>query len=147
MVESAQLTAEFWKRELGLDVEVLVGDRVGIGEREDAGELNGQILWADNEARVSALGGLLNSYGDPTDPTRRHDDPQIFRLFQETTQILDPDKQEEAARKLFVRLRDESYELGIGYINVPWGVGPRVLTWKPYPVAVYPSALHTITLK
>ena len=44
-------------------------------------------------------------------------------------------------------LREESYELSIGYVKIPWGVGSRVLTWEPYPLALYPSALHTISLE
>jgi hypothetical protein len=46
----------------------------------------------------------------------------------------------------YKRFRDESIEMSFGYINIPWGVGPRVLTWEPYPLAFYPTALHTITL-
>jgi hypothetical protein len=48
---------------------------------------------------------------------------------------------------VYMALREESYELSIGYVNIPWGVGPRVLTWEPYPLALYPSALHTISLE
>jgi peptide/nickel transport system substrate-binding protein len=146
-VEGPQIAADTWRRELGLDVEVRVSDNVGIGEREAAGELKGQIIWRDNETRVEALTGFRNDYGDPKDIERLHDDPQIFRLMQETIQILDPDKRAQASEKLFLRLRDESYQLMIGYVNIPWGVGPRVVTWEPYPLAVFPSALHTITLK
>jgi len=29
----------------------------------------------------------------------------------------------------------------------PWALGPRVLTWQPYPLTDYPSGLNTITLK
>jgi ABC-type transport system substrate-binding protein len=76
-----------------------------------------------------------------------HEDPEIFRLVQETFGILDPDKRAEASKKLFVRLREEAYDIPLGYTNIPWGVGPRVQTWEPYPLAPYPSALHTITLK
>ena len=61
--------------------------------------------------------------------------------------VLDPDKRAEAYTKLFPQLREESYELGIGYVNIPWGIGPRVLTWQPYRLAPFPSALHTIVLK
>jgi ABC-type transport system substrate-binding protein len=60
---------------------------------------------------------------------------------------LDADERAEAYKKLFLRLRDESYQLGMGYANIPWGVGPRVLTWEPSPLSLHPSALHTITLK
>jgi hypothetical protein len=37
--------------------------------------------------------------------------------------------------------------MGIGYLNIPWAVGPRIVTWEPFPLAFYPSGLHTITLK
>jgi peptide/nickel transport system substrate-binding protein len=147
LVESAQLGAEFWRRELGLDVEVRVSDSTGISKAHKAGDLNGQILWQDNQARKDATSYISSRYGDPEHVTRAHEDPEILRLTQETYAILDPDKQAEAAKKLFPRLRDESYWLGIGYVNIPWGVGPRVLTWEPYPLSTYPSALHTVTLK
>jgi hypothetical protein len=44
-------------------------------------------------------------------------------------------------------MREEANQINLGYINIPWGVGPRVVTWEPYPLAPYPSALHTVTLK
>ena len=74
-------------------------------------------------------------------------DPELDRLTKEAFSIVDPDKRAEASKKLFLRLKDESYYLGIGYYNVPWAVGPRVLTWQPLPLALYASALHTLTLK
>ncbi len=146
-VEAAQLAAEFWRRELGLDVEVKVGDSLGIAKRWRAGEINGQILWRDNESRKDSTAITTSSYGDIKSFTRVSEDPEVLRLVQETVQILDPDKRTEASKKLFLRLRDESHQLGIGYVNIPWAVGPRVLTWQPYPLALFPSALHTITLK
>ncbi len=147
MVEAAQLGADMWRRELALDVEVKVGDSTGMQNRQTAGELNGQIYWRDNDTRKDPTSIIGGSYGDPKFPTRAHEDQELFRVVQENVQILDPDKRAEAYKKLFLRLRDESYWLGIGYANIPWGVGPRVLTWEPYPLALYLSALHTITLK
>jgi hypothetical protein len=58
--------------------------------------------------------------------------------------ILDPEERGAVLEDVCMALREESYELSIGYVNIPWGVGPRVLTWEPYPLALYPSALHTI---
>jgi peptide/nickel transport system substrate-binding protein len=146
-VEMAQLAGEFWRRELGLDVEVKVVDSIGIRKRSDAGELSGQILWRDNETRTDYSSSLPIAYGDPKHIRRLHEDPELFRLVQETVRILEPDKRSEALAKLYPRLREESYQWGIGYVNILWGVGPRVLTWRPYPLSVWPSGLHTITLK
>ena len=146
-VEAAQLAAEFWRRELGLDVEVRVGERAGVAKQEDAGELKGQILWYDNPARIDATSNMSISHADPKSSRRLHEDPELFRLVQETFQIVDPGQRAEASKKLYLRLRDESHRLGIGYANLPWAVGSRVLTWQPYPLSLHASALHTITLK
>jgi peptide/nickel transport system substrate-binding protein len=146
-VEAAQVGADMWRRELGLDVEVRVGDSTGMQEMERTGQLNGQIYWRDNDTRKDPTSIIGGSYGDPEYPTRAHEDPELFRVVQETIQILDPDERAEAYKKLVLRLRDESYYLSIGYANLPWGVGPRVEAWNPYPLTQYPSALHTLTLK
>jgi oligopeptide transport system substrate-binding protein len=147
VVEAAQLGAENWKRELGLDVEVKVGDNVGLSSQYNAGELDGQFLWRDNEARKDATSIISLQWGDPKSVSRMHEDPELFRLTQEASQIVDVDKRAEAFKMLLPRLREESYELSLGYANIPWGVGPRVLTWRPYNLAVHISGLHTITLK
>ncbi|MBM3943704.1 MAG: hypothetical protein FJ316_12505 [SAR202 cluster bacterium] len=146
-VEAAQLAAEFWRRELGLDVEVRVGDASALNRQVRSGELNGQILWKDNETQVDPTIVITNRFGDPKGLTRLHEDPELFRLVQETFQILDANKRAEATKKMLLRLRDESHLIGVGYANIPWAVGPRVVRWQPQPLSGYPSALHTITLK
>jgi peptide/nickel transport system substrate-binding protein len=147
LVESAQLAGEFWRRELGIDVEVRVGDQVGVKEREDAGELLGQILWRDNETRKDATSNIASNYGDPERAIPAHKEPELFEATQSVVQILDPDERGEALEGLYARLRDESRWLGVGYINIAWGVGPRVEAWEPYPLSPQISALHTVVLK
>jgi len=135
---------------LGLDAEVKVGDSTAVKKKVSAEELNGQILWRDNETRKDASGNILLYFSDPKRVGFRYlADPELAlaRLAQETFAVLDPDKRAEASKKLFVRLWDETPTLSIGYVNIPWAAGPRVSTWKPYPLALYPSALHTITMK
>jgi oligopeptide transport system substrate-binding protein len=146
-VELAQLAADMWRRELGLDVEVRVSDRTGNKQREAAGEMRGEIYWRDNEARIDSASNVAGNYANPEAVDRLADDPEIFGLVQETFNILDEAQRVEAARELYQRLRDESYELSVGYTNIPWGVGSRVETWEPYPMAPFVTALHTITLK
>ena len=148
-VEAAQLGAEFWRKELGIDVEVRVSENTVRKKLEQAYGLNGQIWWRDNETRIDgAAGGVIaNKYLDREHNTRLHESPDLFRLMEEAWSILDVDQREETLKKLWIRLRDESYVLGGGYINIPWAVGPRVSTWRPYPLSISPSALHTITLK
>jgi hypothetical protein len=54
---------------------------------------------------------------------------------------------EKALNSLSQRFREEAHYINVGYINIPWGVGPRISTWQPDPLAIYISGLHTITLK
>ncbi|MSQ07461.1 MAG: ABC transporter substrate-binding protein [Dehalococcoidia bacterium] len=146
-VEAAELAANFWRTELGLDVEVKVGDSTALRSAYAGGELNGQVIWRENETRKDAIGTIVTSYADPKSNIVMHKDEEIYTMAQAAAQTLDPIQRTEATRKLMLRLREETYQLGIGYSNIPWGVGPRVVTWTPYPLGVYPSALHTITLK
>ena len=147
VVESAQLAAELWRRELGLDVELGLGDNTGLKGKERSRELDGQIWWRDANTRKDSSSLGVARYGDLKSASRMHENPELFRLVQDTYKILDPDKQEETLKKLFLRLKDEDYQISVGYVNIPWAVGPRVNTWHPNPLALYVSALHTITLK
>ena len=147
VVEAAQLAADFWKRELGLDVEVRVGDEGGIKKAQYGRQIDGQIMWRDNETKIDISGTLISQFGRPDSKNRFHEDPDLYAAVNETVEILDAEERTEGLAKLLVRLKDESYWLTTGYVNLPWGVGPRVLTWQPYPVTDYASALHTVTLK
>jgi peptide/nickel transport system substrate-binding protein len=145
--ESAQLAADFWRKELGLDVEVKVGDETAIKRDTLTDKLHGQVLWRDNEASLDKSSLYLSSYGSPTHGTRFHENPEIFSLVGKTLAVTDPAEREKAFNALNKRGREESYELGIGYVNIPWAVGPRVTQWQPYPLAFFPSNVHGIVLK
>jgi ABC-type transport system substrate-binding protein len=145
--ESAQLAADFWKKELGLDVEVKVGDEAALKKAALTEALHGQIIWRDNEARVDASGITRNAYATPGHGTRLHERQELQALVQKAIAVFDVKERPKALNDIYRQLRDESYELSIGYVNIPWAVGPRVLTWQPYPLAFYPSNLHSITLK
>ena len=148
--ESAELAADMWKRELGLDVEVRVTDFTALKKQTRFTEdLHGQLYWRDNDTRPDGSKIVRpNNYWSSSDATdKAHEDPELTALSAKTNAILDPVQREKALIAAYQRFRDEAYWFGLGYINIPWGVGPRVLTWEPYPVAFHPSALHTITLK
>jgi peptide/nickel transport system substrate-binding protein len=145
--ESAQLAAENLRRELGIDADVRVGEEAGLKKALKAQKLHGQILWRDNEARIDAASISRSSYGTLDYSARVSNDPEVAKVVQDALAVFDPDKLEETWNEVYLRLRDESYELGIGYINIPWGVGPNILEWQPYPLAFYPSGVHTLTLK
>ena len=146
--ESAQLAAEFWKRELGLDVEVKVGDAAAVNKTfSQTADNYGQILWRDNETRIDASVILRSNYGIPDRVSRAHNDPALFALTDKALAVFDPVEKAKVLNSAYRRMRDEAYEINLGYINIPWAVGPRIRTWEPYPLASNPSGLHTITLK
>jgi len=146
-VEGAQIVADSWRRELGIDVEVVVGEETGIKKQWKAQQINGQVMWRDDEARRDATAWTNSAYGNIKTKNRRHEDAELLRVVEETVQIVDQDKREEAMTKLFPRLKDESYQLGMGYVNIPWAVGPRISSWEPYPISGWVTALHTIVWK
>ena len=148
--ESAELTAHTWRRELGLDVEVRVTDFTALKKETRLTEdLHGQIYWRDNDTRPDGSKVVRegNYWAKSVQNDKAHEDPELIALSERTNAILDPVEREQALNAAYKRFRDEAYWISLGYINIPWGVGPRIKTWDPYPVAFHPSALHTITLK
>jgi peptide/nickel transport system substrate-binding protein len=146
--EAAQLIAEFWRRDLGLDVEVRVGDEAALRKAFTQSEdLYGQILFRDDETKRDMQSSLRNQYAPPSAYQRVHNDPELFALTEKTLAVFDPVEQEKIYNSTARRLRDEAFDIGFGYLNLPWGVGPRIVTWEPNPMAPHPSGLETITLK
>jgi peptide/nickel transport system substrate-binding protein len=151
MVESAQLAAEFWQTELGLDVEVRQHDKTGLGRAKVATprDFDGHLLWGGQDTRSDAAGitklFYLNRDSDAT--YYYHSNPEIWDLGDIAVAKIGRDGEAEVFNTLYKRLLDEAYDLAIGYINIPWGVGPRIATWEPYPLSQHSSAFHTITLK
>jgi ABC-type transport system substrate-binding protein len=76
-----------------------------------------------------------------------HNDPELFALVGKALDAVDPVVSEKNFNAAFRRLREEAFQIPIGYINIPWAAGPRIAKWEPYPVSQYFSAHHTITLK
>jgi ABC-type transport system substrate-binding protein len=125
-----------------------VGDEAALKKSQQlTEELYGQILWRDNETRIEAAGSLRSSFGQTDVPSRAHDDPEIYTMVAQTLSKVDPAERVESLTETYRRLRDEAYYISPGYMNIPWGVGSRIQTWEPYPLALYFSALHTITLR
>ena len=132
--ESAQLAANYWKDELGLDTEVRVGDETALKKATKARDpLAGQILWRDNEARRDGRSAARSSYGTaPKDGSKGGNwshTPEIVNQVQEALSVFDPAKIDEVWHDVFVRLREEHYEMAMGYVHVQWGVGPRIESW------------------
>ena len=145
--ESAQLAAENWKRELGIDTTVNVGEEVSLKRSYKAGDLDGQIVWRDNETRLDAASIMGSQFGRRDKRDRSHNNEDLFLVVEEGISVFDDDLRQVALNKLYLRLYEEQYLIGIGNINIPWGVGPDVANWEPFPVAFFPSSMHTLILK
>ena len=97
-----------------------------------AGDLQGQILWRDNETRKDAAGNTKATYGGRTADLRCHEDKDLFVKIAEGIGVLDPATRDQALDEMYKVLWDEHLELAIGYANLPWAVGPRIADWKPW---------------
>ena len=75
-----------------------------------------------------------------------HNDPELAAYSIQTFARIGYEDEFEAFNTLWRRLKDESYEIGMGFINQPYAVGHRIATWEPWPASPFVSALHTITL-
>ena len=158
LIESARLAAADWEEELGLEVEVRVMDKVTYGKiRTNSPEdFSGQAVWVAQNTRMDGAGitravaitpqreSPANAKFQPN--TRVHNDPEIFDLLTETMLSTGGPTAEQDWNMAYQRMRDESYHLSLGYVNAPWGVGPRILSWDPFPVCEYACAYHTITI-
>ncbi len=145
--ESAQVAADYWKRELNLDVEVVISEEAATKGAWREGKLAGQIVFYDNQARLDAAGITNGLYGRTDVGVRFHDDPAIFEAVQEAVAVFDQETRPQVLNELYKMLWDEQFELAIGYVNTPWGLGPRIDSWEPWPLALHPTGRHNITLR
>jgi len=151
LIEAAQLTAEFWRKELGIDAEVRVMDKTTFGNTRTLRfeDFDGTVNMAAQNTRLDAAGisrlyFLTRMKDGPS--SRVNADPEIFTLLEETLAKPGAPDADEVFNSTFKRLRDEAYQINFGYINSPWGVGPRIKTWEPFLVCEYACAMHTIVL-
>jgi len=152
LTESAQVAADSWKRELGIDVKIVVKDEGAhydaFYDIEGPGEGVGWLRWEDNEGRWDGSGMTNGVFGPSDKETRAHNDQEIFDLVDAAMAVFDPEERDKVFVSLYRRLREEAYEFSFGYVNAPWAVSSSIATWEPYPLTFFPgAALHTITLK
>ena len=145
--EQAQLIADMWRQNLGIDVEVLVGEASTVRERWFDRQLDGKVIMRANESRWDG-GSITNAiYGDPEGGAHlggRRDD--LIAVAKDALAVVDPTERQQAFNDAYKILYEEHYEFGTGYVNLPWGVGPRIASWDPWPVVAYQTALWTMQL-
>ena len=145
--EQAQLIADMWRQNLGIDVEVLVGDAATVRERWFDRQLDGKVIVRANEARWDGGSAMNAVYGDPEGGAHlggRRDD--LIAVAKNALTIVNPEDRQQAFNDAYKIFYEEHYEFGTGYVNLPWGVGPRIAAWDPWPVVAYQTAIWTMRL-
>ena len=145
--EQAQLIADMWEKNLGIDVDVIVGEAATVRERWFDRQLDGKVIVRANETRWDG-GSITNAiYGNVEGNAHlggRRDD--LVKVAKDALAIVDPALRQDAFNEAYKILREEHYEFGTGYVNLPWGVGPRITSWEPWPVVAYQTAIWTMKL-
>ena len=147
MPELAQLMADMWKEHLNVDATVEVTDGARSRELWWGREIDGDWHVRPNEIEWDGGSGASGLYGQPDNRVRLSEDPELTAVVLEALAVIDPAKRHEAYNKMWTRIREEHYMATLGILNLPWGVGPRISGWEPWPMTPYNSAFHTITLK
>ena len=155
MVESAQLAADSISETLGIEVEVKQHDKSAIGRARHfmPSDYKGQLYWGGNDGRMSAVGIVGGSYsnsGIATNPafgTYLHNNQELRDHYDRIRATVGRDGEHAAWNEYYKILKEESYHLGLGYLNLSWGLGPRIETWQPHPLSQHATAFHTIVLK
>lgn len=142
--DMAGLVAESWREELGLDVKVSVIDRTLLGQRSRGGELVDKIVLFINECRWDGSTITHGTYNDPESPGRASNDPKLWDLIGRTWLVVDPDKRGDAMAAMYPAVREESYQISLGYGNLPWGASKRIKAWEPWSAAAFFNAHWTI---
>ena len=89
-------------------------------------------MFRDNETRLDGSSMLNGGYGrNPDRPDRSSRDADVVALAKEIRVIVEPNERTRRVAEFYLRARDESNELMMGYVNIPWGVGPSIATWEP----------------
>ena len=148
MPELAQLVADQWKQNLGINAEVEVGDAATIRNRWFGRELYGGVLIRPNETKYDAASSLTGYYTDFEGKIHYGAEREDLKQAVITAKAeIDPAKRQQAYNDMYKVLYEAHYAPSLGHVHLPWGVSSRVATWEPWPVTPYVSSLWTITLK
>jgi len=147
LIESAQLVADTWRRELGIPVTVRVGEHAAIAEKRRNLDLEGQMWWREQGPTLDPTDTLQARWGDEKSTWRATDDMALIERVKKLISIVDNDERMAAFKPLIIDLQEETHYIMPGYLNVPFAVSSRVATWEPYDMMQHFSALHTLTLK
>ncbi len=162
----AEVFAQTWNSDLGLDVTVRTGDATSVRQQWNERKLPGNVLVRTNETRWNGLSITRGMYTyaagqkawricDPEWMSDAHPngDPVCQGLDQLVKDQLVEEVTVEAWEQnfpdVYKALREENHAFSPFFVNLPWGMGPRIQpgSWKPWPVVTYNTAMWTIEFK
>ncbi|MFQ6031271.1 MAG: ABC transporter substrate-binding protein, partial [Dehalococcoidia bacterium] len=145
MPEVAQLVCAQWEENLGINCEVTVGDSVSIKDRMHSFQIAGNYVVRPNEDRFDGGSIMWSGYASPQ--VTRGLDPELRKVVQEATSLIGTtEERHRAYHDMYVLAREQHWEWSLFTVNLPWGVGPKIKDWHPWPMIPYASALWTIEL-
>lgn len=159
----AEVFGQTWRNDLGLDVTVRAGDATSVRQQWNERKLPGSVLVRTNETRWNGLSITRGMYTyaagakpwricDPewTSDAHPDGDPVCRRLDGLVTEKLVNEVTVEAWEvnfpEVYGQLREENHAFSPFFVNLPWGMGPRIKpgSWQPWPVVTYNTAMWTI---
>jgi peptide/nickel transport system substrate-binding protein len=145
--DMAQLIADNWATELGLETKVTVTDRTLISQQRRGGELVGKARLFINEARWDGSTITHSSFNDPDNVNRYAQDPRLWETIRTGFNVTAPEERHDALAKVFPELQAEHYQLAMGYTNLPWGASKRIKEWQPWSAAAFFNAHWTVRIE
>ena len=128
----AQLIADNWRTELGIDAKVTVTDRTLISQQRRGGELVDKARLFINEARWDGSTITHSSFNDPKNTNRYAEDPKLWAAIGEAFLVVDEADRDAGMAKMYPVLQAEHYQLPMGYANLPRGVSARIKEWREW---------------
>ena len=145
-VELSTLICQSWETTLGIDCEVNVGEEVSLKEVQYAGEIAGQYLVRTNENTYDGGRRMLGRYAREG-AYIAYDQDIAAKVLAAGATIGTQAERHQAYYEALRTIHDKHYDFTPGFLNQPYGVSDRVVSWTPWPLAPYMSALWTVEVK
>ena len=150
----AELMAADWKKNVGITVDIEVGDQAAIKQQWNNRSLPGDMLIRDNEARFDGTSITTGHYcnhdarwrvnePETADGAARCDKIKELAL----NHVVTGQERHDNFNAAYQFIRDESMHWGPFSANVPWGAGPRIANYEPFVLVPYFTAPWSISLK
>lgn len=151
--ELSQLFADAYNNDLGMDVEVVVGDASAVRQKWNNRELAGNMLVRTNEARFDGTSSMSGGYNNKDIAWRAIKDPDLEPWKSTTTPIvrkaladINLDTRHASFLEAYKVLKDDASFWSGFYTNLPWGIGKNADadSYVPWELVSYITAVWTL---